>query len=249
MMMKKYWQDVNANPIGEFIVVGKGFGAGLEDVPRQIVGVVADVHDGALDREPMMYVPVTQQTDAMTARLNDVLPVTWVIRTRDAGPPRAEIERRLEEASGGIPVAGGRTMAEVVAVSSARAQFYMLLLSVFSVLSLMLVSVGLYGTMSYSVEQRTREIGVRMALGADSGHIRRLVVWQGLRLALLGIGVGIPAGLVLARLLVSLVYGLKPADPVVFGGVSVLVVAVAIGSAYFPSARAARVNPVESLRG
>jgi predicted permease len=247
-MMKKVWQEVDANPVGEFIVIGRGLGAGLEDVPRQIVGVVSDTRDAGLDPEAMVYVPVAQLPDALNARNNRVLPVAWVIRTTGDLILPALMGRDLQEAAG-LPVANVRTMRQVVAVSSARAQFYTSLLSVFAVTGLLLAAVGLYGVMTCSVQQRTREIGLRMALGAGPDRIRRMVVWQGMRLALAGIAVGIPAAAVLTRVMVSLIFGLRPWDSAVFAVVSALLAAVAFTAAYFPSARAAEVHPSESLRG
>jgi putative ABC transport system permease protein len=247
-MMRKFWQDVDANPVGEFLVIGKGMGAGLEDTPRQIVGVVADVREAGLDREPMMYVPVSQLTDGMMARNRRVLPITWVIRTADDRVSQGAVEQDLREAIGRLPLGRFRTMHEVVAASWARARFYVLSLTVFGVLAMLLAAVGLYGVMAYTVQQRTREIGLRMALGAEPNHIRNMVVWQGMRLALLGIGAGIPAALALTRVMVSLIFGVKPWDPAVFAGVSALLAAVALMAAYWPTVRATRVCPCESLR-
>lgn len=247
MMMKKFWPEVDANPIGEFLVIGKGVSADSEDVPRQIIGVVDDVREAGLNREPMMYVPVAQLPDGLTARNNRVLPVTWVVRTTDDRISQATIERELREASG-LPLGRVRTMHRVAAASSARAQFYVLLLTVFGVVALLLASVGLYGIISYSVAQRTREIGLRMALGAAPNDIRNMVIWQGMRLALLGIGVGIPVALALTRVMVSMIFGVKPWDPAVIAGVSLLLGGVALMASYLPSIRATEVSPCESLR-
>ncbi|HTX39334.1 MAG TPA: FtsX-like permease family protein [Bryobacteraceae bacterium] len=247
-MMRKYWQDVNANPIGEFMVIGKGIGAGSEDPPRQIVGVISDIREAGVDRQPMMYVPVAQLPDAMTARNSRFLPVTWVIRTADGRASQGLIAHDLRKAIGGLPLGRFRTMHQVVAASSARAQFYVVSLTIFGFLALILAATGLYGVMAYTVEQRTREIGIRMALGARPDHIRNLVMWQGARLTLIGIAAGIPAALALTRVMVSLVLGLKPWDPAVFAGVSALLATVALMAAYAPTARATRVSPCESLR-
>jgi ABC-type antimicrobial peptide transport system permease subunit len=139
-------------------------------------------------------------------------------------------------------------MREVVAASSARAQFYALVLTVFSGVALLLSAVGLYNILSYSVHQRTREIGVRLALGAEPQNIRWMVMWHGMRLALLGITMGIGAALALTRVMESMVYGVKPWDPAVFAVVTSLLAAVAAMAAYWPSVRATKVNPCESLR-
>lgn len=247
MMMRKFWPEVGANPIGEFLMIGKGVSAGWEDAPRQIIGVLEDVREAGMDLEPMMYVPVAQLPDAMTARNNRVLPMTWVLRTSDNRVSQGLIEHELSEASG-LPLGRVRTMRQVVAAFSARTQFYLLLSIVFGVVALLLAAVGLYGVMAYSVQQRTREIGLRMALGAEPGNIRNMVLWQGMRLALIGIGAGIPAALALTRVMVSMIFGVRPWDPAVIVGVSVLLAGVALMAAYFPSRRATEVSPCESLR-
>ena len=248
-MMKKFWQEVDANPVGEFVIIGKGMGRGLEDVPRQIVGVVADIREAGFERRPMMYVPVSQVPDRLTARNSRVLPLTWVIRTAGDGVSAAAVEQGLREAAGGLALGRIRTMHEVVAASASRARFYLVTMTGFGILALILAAAGLYAVMAHTVRQRTREIGVRMALGARPDDLRNLVLWQGMRLALLGIAAGIPAALALTRIMVSLVLGLKPWDPEVFAAVSALLAATALAAAWSPTMRAAGVSPWESLRG
>jgi len=249
-MLRRFWPEVDANPIGQFITIGQGMGPGLEEEPRQVIGVVADVREGGLRNEPMMYVPVAQVTDRMNARNNRLLPLTWVVRASGVpGLPSAAIQRELKDASGGLPLARIRTMHEVVAASSARTEFYMMLLTLFAAIALLLAAVGLYGLMAYSVQQRTQEIGIRMALGAGPGDVRGMVMWQGMRLALLGILAGIPAALALTRVMVSMVVGIPTWDPAVFAAVALLLGAVGLFAAYVPSIRATRVDPVDALRG
>ena len=245
-MMRKFWPEVDADPVGEFLIIGHGVSAALEDRPRQIVGIVDDVREAGLNREPMMYVPLAQLSDAMMAWQNRVLPITWVIRTSDERASRAIVEHNLSEASG-LPLGRVRAMREVLAAALARPRFYVLLLSVFSAIALVLASVGLYSVMAYSVQQRRREIGLRMALGAGPQHIRGMVVWQGMRLAILGIIAGVPAALALNRVMVSLIFGARPVDAAVIAAVSALLAAVALAAAYLPSARAIEVDPCESL--
>ena len=248
-MMRKYWPEVDANPIGEFIIIGKGMGAGMEDAPRQIIGVVADVRDAKLDLEPTVYVPVAQVPDGMNARNNRLLPITWVVRITGALPlGTAAIQQELHQVSAGLPLERVRTMHEVVAASSARTEFYTMLLMVFAGIALLLAAVGLYGLMAYSVRQRTLEIGIRMALGAGPDDVRSMVVWQGMRLALFGMLAGIPAALALSRVTVSVIFGIKTWDPAVLVIVSFLLGSVALFAAYIPSLRATRVNPADALR-
>jgi putative ABC transport system permease protein len=264
-MLKKYWQAIDANPIGDFMIIGKGMGRGIEDAPRQIVGVVADVRDSGLDREPMMYVPIAQVKDSLNARNNHLAPITWVVRI-NAGPsqissgtglaiapgvesaPTAAIEHQLRQVSGGVPLGRVRTMHQVVAASSARTQFYTAMLSVFAVIALLLAAVGLYGLLAYSVEQRTQEIGIRMALGAGPGDVRSMVVSQGMRLVFAGTLLGIPAALALARITVSMIFGIQTWDPLVLAGVAGLLSLVALCATYLPTLRATRVNPADALR-
>lgn len=247
MMMRKFWQEVDADPVGEYIVIGKGMGAGLEDIPRQIIGVVGDIREAGLTNEPMMYVPASQIMDGLTARNRRVQPITWVIRTTD-DQVSAPIENELRGASGGLPLGKFRTMHQIVAASSAREQFYVLLLTFFGVTALLLAAVGLYGVMAYSVQERIPEIGLRMALGAAPNNIRNMVVWQGMRLTLIGIGVGIPCPLALSRIVVSLIFGSQSVDITVLTGVATLLAVASLIAAYRPSVHAASVNPCESLR-
>jgi putative ABC transport system permease protein len=252
-MLKKYWQQVDANPIGDFIAIGKSMGRELEDAPRQIVGVVADVRDAGLDREPTMYVPIAQVPDGMHARNNRLVPITWAIRAAATSTaagilPTAAIQEELYRISGGIPLGRVRTMNQVVAASAARAQFYTMLLTVFAGIALVLAAVGLYCLMAYSVQQRVTEIGIRMALGASPGDVRSVVMLQGMRLALLGILLGIPAALGLARIAVSMIFGIRTWDPAVLAVVAALLSGVALVAAYVPSLRATRVNPADALR-
>jgi putative ABC transport system permease protein len=173
----------------------------------------------------------------------------WVVRTH--GDPHLlipQIEEQLRIASGGYPVAQVRTMDEVVARSTARQSFNMLLLTVFGAIALVLAAIGIYGLMAYSVEQRTQEIGIRMALGADRGAIRGLVVWQGMRLALVGVIVGVGAALGLTRLLSTFLFGVKAWDPAVFVAVPLILAGVALFAVWLPAARASRLDPMRALR-
>ncbi len=248
-MYKRYWPDVDANPIGDFITIGRDMGPGLNELPRQVIGVVADVRDAGFNQVPMMYIPVAQLTDAMNARNNRLLPITWVIRTAaGSSPPTAAVQRELRELSGGRPLEPVRTMHELVAASSARTGFYIMLLIPFAVIALLLAAVGLYGLIAYSVQQRTQEIGVRMALGAGPEDVRFMVVLQGMRLAFLGIVAGIPAALALTRVMVHLIFGVPTWDPLVLAAVALLLAAVALLATCLPAIRATRIDPMDALR-
>jgi ABC-type antimicrobial peptide transport system permease subunit len=141
-----------------------------------------------------------------------------------------------------------RTMEQILAQSVAARRFSMMLLTIFAVVALALASVGLYGMMSYAVAQRTREIGVRVALGAQSGNVLRLVIGQGLKLTLAGVVVGLVASLALTRAIKALLFGVSATDPATFGVIAVLLTAVALLACWIPARRATRVDPMVALR-
>ena len=247
--LRKYWPEVDANPIGEWIQIGQRMGPGIEDIPRLIVGVVADLREAGLNAEPMLYVPVLQVPDGLNARNNGLLPLTWVVRSAGTLPlPSLTVQEALRAASGGLPLERIRTMHQVVAASSARTAFYTLLLGVFAGLAVLLATVGLYGLMAYSVEQRSVEIGIRMALGAEPHDVRNMVMWQGMRLGALGIAMGVPAAVMLGRVMNSVIVGMRTWDPAVFASVVAALAVVAGLASYVPSIRATRVDPANILR-
>lgn len=248
-MARQLWPK--GDPLKDQIVIGKGVGPEFADPPRQIVGIVGDIHDGGLNRTPRsnMYIPVSQVPDGMTALNARIGPIVWIVRTR--GNPytlRAPIENILRQASGGLPVAHVETMDHVVAQSTAREDFNMLLLTVFGGAALLLAAIGIYGLMAYSVQQRTQELGIRMALGAQAGDVRNLVVWQGMRVAIIGVFIGTGAAFGLTRLIASLLFGVKSWDPTVFVAVPVLLTLVALFAVWLPARRAALIDPAVALR-
>ena len=141
-----------------------------------------------------------------------------------------------------------RTMDEAMGHSMARQSFNMLLLTIFGTLALLLAAIGIYGLMAYSVAQRTQEMGIRMALGADRAGIRKLVVWRGMRLTLVGVVAGITASFGLTRLLSSFLFGVKPWDPAVFVSAPLILTAIALVAVWLPAMRASNVDPMQALR-
>ncbi len=248
-MAKKYWPK--EDPVGQQIIIGKGVGPQFDEPARQIIGVAGDIHNGGLGRDPFptMIVPQAQVTDGMTALNARIGPLIWVVRTH-AEPHQliSAVSEQLRQASGGFPVARVRTMDEVVVHSTARESFNMLLLSIFGASALVLASIGIYGLMAYSVQQRTQEMGIRMALGADRSRIRNLVVWQGMQLTIAGVIVGAAAAFGLTRLIASLLFGVKSWDPIVFVTVPVVLAAVALLAVWLPATRASRLDPMAALR-
>jgi predicted permease len=248
-MADRYWPK--GNPLADSITIGKGLGPGMEEGPRQIVGVAGNVRDGGLNREPqpIMYVPWAQLPDAHSANLLQITPLAWIVRTR--GEPYAmsnAIQDALREASGGLAAARPRSMADVVVRSTARSDFNMVLLTIFAGSALLLAAIGVYGLMAYSVQQRTQEIGIRLALGADSHRVRNMVVVQGMSVALIGVIIGLASAFGLTRVIAGFLFGVTARDPLVFVSVPLLLSAVAFLGVWLPARRAGRVDPVIALR-
>jgi predicted permease len=248
-MAKKYWP--NGDALGARITIGHNVGPEFQELPRQIVGIVGDARDAGLDSDPvpMMYVPEAQVADGVTALETHVLPINWAIRTNSAPLSlSADIQKELRVATGGLPVAHIRTMQQVIGESTAIRDFGTTLLTAFAGVALLLATIGIYGLMAYSVQQRTQEIGIRMALGARPEDVRKLVVFQGMRLAVIGVVIGVGAALGLTRFMAGLIYGVKTWDPAVFVCVVALLSAVCWFATYIPARRASRVDPMDSLR-
>jgi putative ABC transport system permease protein len=248
-MAKQFWPQ--GDPLTDQIVIGKGVGPVFAEGPRQIIGIVGDVRDGALNQEPqpVMYVPLAQVPDGVTALNSKLTALGWVVRTR--GEPHglsAAIQKELREASGGLPVARIKSMEEIVVQSTARSDFNMLLLTVFGCAALLLAAIGVYGLMAYSVEQRTQEIGIRLALGAELGQVRNMVIGQGMRLAIAGVAIGMASAFALSRLIETLLFGVTARDPVVFIAVPAILTAVALVAVWLPALRATRIDPIDALR-
>jgi predicted permease len=239
---RHYWPD--EDPIGKHIDHGEG---GVDTV----IGIVADFHDSGLAQpaSPTVIVPIAQVSDDYNAAYANIQPLFWLVRTQgDSHPFIPGIAEQLRMASDGFPVAHIRTMDEVMGRSTARQNFNMLLLTIFGAVALLLAAIGIYGLMAYSVAQRAQEMGIRMALGSDRAGIQKLVVWQGMRLALIGVVAGIAASFGLTRLLSTFLFGVKPWDPVVFASAPIILTAVALLAVWLPAARASRVDPMQALR-
>jgi len=232
------------NPIGRSIWIGKPMGpAESEPAPRQIVGVVGDIHESSLAERPgpMMFIPYAQASGADAGH--------FIVRTERASMLTLPGARSaLHTIDPDIPLVTPETMEDVISDSLTGWRFRAVLLGTFGMLALAIAAIGIYGVISYSVVQRTHEIGVRMALGAQRSDVMRLVLKQGASLALAGIIAGILAAFGLTRLMASLLYGVKPTDPVTFASVATLLLLVALLACYIPARRAMRVDPMIALR-
>jgi len=251
-MAERFWAGSSSagGPLKDRLLLGKVPGA-PETPVLQIVGVVGDVRDTALNREPQptVYTPIAQVPDYLNALITRLMPVAWIVRTQ-AEPQslNSVIQTELNEASGGLPVARVLSLEEIVARSTAREDFNTLVLTTFAGLALLLATTGVYGLMAYSVERRQRELGIRIALGAESTRVRNMVVVQGMRLGLIGVSAGMAGSFGLTRIISGLLFGVKPLDPVVFVTVPLLLSFVVLIAVWLPATRASRVDCIAALR-
>jgi putative ABC transport system permease protein len=196
-----------------------------------------------------MYVPVAQTHTAALRMSHSYFPINWVVRASDPGP---DLIRRVQEEIRSLdpkqPFSAFRTMDTVKAMSMAVERFQMTLLTVLACIGLLMATAGVYGLIAYSVAQRTREFGIRIALGATSSRILAAVVRQGATLAVIGVAAGIGASVVFTRTLQAFLFGVDTLDPWTIGGVGVLLVIVAVAACCVPALRAVRLNPVTALR-
>jgi ABC-type antimicrobial peptide transport system permease subunit len=195
-----------------------------------------------------MFIPQAQVPDAANALNVGLTPVAWIVRTqRSSQAMTSAVQEQLRQSTG-LPVTDVQLMDEVVSLSVSRQRFNMWVMTVFGACALLLAAIGIYGLMAYSVEQRTQEIGIRLALGAQASQVRRMVVVQGMALALAGVAIGLGASFWMARLITTFLFGVAARDPVVFAGVPALLAAVALCAVVLPAQRASRVDPITALR-
>jgi predicted permease len=209
---------------------------------REIVGIVGDVKQESLKTPtpPQVYEPFVQQPRP-----------GFHVLLRASGPPLPFAERVRDEVraiDNAQPISAARLMEEVVARSLARDRFSVVVLGAFAGLALILAAVGLYGVVAYVVTQRTNEIGIRIALGAETRGIQRLVVVQSLQMVVIGLSLGLVGAVIVSGILGSLLYEVKPQDPMTLAGVTILLFAVALAAAFIPARRASRIDPVLALR-
>ena len=248
-MAKRFWEK--GDPLNDRLVIGRTVMREFATEPdRQIVGIVGDIRNGGLNNDPgpMMYIPQAQVPDAANALNVSLTPISWVVRTQvEPRSVSTAVQEQLRQASG-LPVSNVRTMSEVVSTSTSREQFNMWLMTVFGSCALLLAAIGIYGLMAYSVEQRTQELGIRLALGAPAHQVKNMVVRQGMVLALVGVVAGLIAVYLLSRFVENFLFGVAARDPMVFVAVPVVLSAVAFVAVWLPARRASRIDPIIALR-
>jgi putative ABC transport system permease protein len=223
--------------------VGKRLEMGFRRGPLEVIGVAADERQESLqtDSHPGMYLPYAQSPTS--------LPLVLLARsTSDAATVATAVRQQMATLDGQLPVYDVKTMDQVVSTAIARPRFVTLLLAVFAGVAVLLATIGIYGVMSYTVAQNTREIGIRLALGAQQGDVLKLVVGQGLVLTMLGVMIGLACAFGLTRLMANLLYGVTATDPITFVAVPALLLAVSLFACYVPASRAAKVDPMFALR-
>jgi putative ABC transport system permease protein len=228
--------------------LGQQLSVGFDPAVRRVVGVVNETKQKSLDvaAPATVFVPMAQAAEGVTGTLRQS---SFVLRT--TGDPllmSAAIRSEIRQLDVGLPVRNLRSMEQLVDQSIAPQRFNLSLLSLFAALGLLLASVGIYGVMAYSVSQRTHEIGLRMALGAQARDVLKLVVKQGMALVLAGVALGLLASFALTRLMKNLLFGVSATDPATLAGVALLLTGVALLACYIPARRATKVDPLVALR-
>jgi putative ABC transport system permease protein len=243
-MARRYWSG--RDPIGgRFAVGGRG------DRPWvTVVGIVKDVHHNGITDvvKEKFYIPHTQWARSLGSA-NLIRGMTLVVRTQVAPAAlTSQVKDAIRQLDPNLPVADVRTMEDVVGGAMSTPRFTSVLLSIFAALALTLSAVGIYGVLSYVVSRRTREIGIRVAIGAGRARVLRMVLGSGISLALVGIAAGLALAFGVTRLLRGLLHGVTPADPATFAAVAAALVGVAALASVVPAWRASRVDPVVALK-
>jgi predicted permease len=248
-MAKRYWPD--KDPLNDRLTIGRGIMREFAGEPdRQIIGVVGDTRNGGLGNEPqpMMFIPQAQVPDPVNQLNLRISPMAWIVRTHSEPLTMSNAIQEQLRQSTGLPVSDVRSMAQVVSRSVSRQRFNMWLMTVFGASALLLAAIGIYGLMAYSVEQRTQEIGIRMALGAQASQVKNMIVRQGMVLAIVGVVIGLAFAFGLARFIATFLFGVGKWDPLVFVAVPAVLTLVAFVAVWLPARRASRVDPMIALR-
>ncbi|MGH7500712.1 MAG: ABC transporter permease [Longimicrobiales bacterium] len=238
-LAREYWQEPSR-------ALGKRVRASLDDTPwREIVGVVGDERDDGLNHPPTAIVYWPMLNDSYERRT-----IAYAVRSSRVGTAAflRELEQAVWSVDANLPLASVQTLAEIQAHSMAQTSFAMVMLAIAAIVALLLGAVGIYGVIAYVAMQRTREIGIRMALGAQVGSVRGMFLRHSLWLTALGIVLGIAVAMALTRVISGLLFGVAPTDPVTYVAVSGVLAAVALLATWLPARRASRVDPIVALR-
>jgi putative ABC transport system permease protein len=248
-LAKQFWPD--GDPLADQMWVGGGRMRELTNEPvRQIIGIVGDVRAGSIAQNPgpMMFVPIAQMPESLNAQLQGMGPMGWVVRTDvEPGAVSQQIQDVIRQSTG-VPVSSVQNMDDIVSLSTSRQRLNALLMTVFGGSALVLAAIGIFGLMAYSVQHRTQEIGIRLALGAQADRVRWSIVGQGMTLVGVGVVIGVVAAFFLATYLAAVLYGVQPRDVTVFVGVPAVLAATAFGAVWIAARRAIGIHPLEALR-
>jgi predicted permease len=240
----------NESPIGQHILIGRIMGPGFGDSVREIVGVVGDTKSAGLDQPApgIMYLPAAQIPDSLTKMNTGLVGTSWIVRTRSTQVDVVSAARRIFMDNARTPLLSVETMQTVISASVAQQRFTMMLLGCFGLISLLMGGAGLYGVMSYSVARRTKEIGIRMAIGAQRGNILRMVLREAGLLVGLGLVIGLAASVAGAQILRSLLFGIAPRNPLTMAAMCGVLLLTGLFAAWWPASRAASTEPMQALR-
>jgi putative ABC transport system permease protein len=233
---RTYWPNEDS--------IGKRFKSTRPDSPWiTVVGVLANARTRSLAETevPELYLSLYQE-DAKHLAI-------FLRGNLDPATIPDQVREQVQAIDPTLPVFGAQTLNETVSASMSQRRFSMEMVGLFAMISLLLAALGIYGVISYLVNERTHEIGIRLALGAGRTNILQMVLGQGLRLALVGSAVGLISALIVSRLIASLLYGVRPTDPLTFAGVAILFLGVALLACYLPARRATKIDPMIALRG
>ena len=243
-MAKRFWP--HEDPIGKHLTLSF-----FPAAAREIVGVVADTKVDALDESrdtSTLYFPLAQISASNDGAWRSFGMSLAVRTTLNPATAVSAITNAVHQIDRDAPVLAIQSMDDLINDSLSPQRFIMLLLGAFAGLALLLAAIGIYSVLSYSVKRRVREIGIRMALGAQVRDVLRLIVIEGMRPTLIGVAIGLAGALALGRVLANLIYGVKPTDPITFGAVSALLAGVGLFASIIPAYRATRVEPIKTLR-
>ncbi|MDQ2834597.1 MAG: ABC transporter permease [Acidobacteriota bacterium] len=246
-MAREYWGEAR-------YALGKRIRVGTEGPWTEIVGVAENIHEDGVDRLPpaMVYFHAGLQAPVQSGASPGVhRGVTFAIRSNRAATPGflSQIAAVVHVVNPSLPLSEVRTLEDLYRISIARRSFALILLSITGVMALTLAVIGVYGVLAYAVAQRKREMGIRVAVGAEPGAVKALFVRQGLMLACLGVLIGLGFSGALSRWISSLLFGVTPLDPITYGLSGAVILAAAVTASYIPARRAAAADPMEALRG